>query len=52
MDEQVSIWYFGPFEGVGVGYADDSDWLGIWGRKSRSSPQMKKYLVNRIEESD
>jgi hypothetical protein len=29
MDEKVSVWYLGPFEGVRVGDANHSDWLGI-----------------------
>jgi hypothetical protein len=51
VDEEVSIWHFWPFEGVGVGYADYPDWLDIWRRESGRSTQTEKYLVNRVKKS-
>ena len=39
VDEKVSVRYVWPFEGVGIGDADYSDWLSAWRRESRRSTQ-------------
>lgn len=50
VDEKISIRNIGPFEGVRVGNADDSDGLGIWWCETRRTSQTKEDLVERIDE--
>lgn len=52
MNQEVTIWYVGPLEGVGVGDTNDANGLRVWRWKSGRTTKTEEDLVEWVDEGN